>query len=243
MAASSLLAPWRSLRERFKTKTRRERILVAVASMAVVLYGGYALWLEPAQTERKRLQDRLAELQGEAQQVANTLAALRAQQEPDAANRRRLADLENQVAIQRQRLVETQERLVPPEQAIAFLRQVLDEQRGVKLVALKTLSPQPLFTEEREDAAATTASSTSETQRTPSATASSLASAANLYRHGIEITLAGSYLDLLAYLGKVGEGPRRFLWGEARLVSERYPTCLLTMKLYTLSLEPTWLAL
>jgi MSHA biogenesis protein MshJ len=58
---------------------------------------------------------------------------------------------------------------------------------------------------------------------------------AELYRHGVEITLKGSYFDLLQYLAELEKPPARFLWGEAELQVEKYPEVRLTVQLHTLS--------
>jgi MSHA biogenesis protein MshJ len=58
---------------------------------------------------------------------------------------------------------------------------------------------------------------------------------AELYRHGVEITLKGRYFELLRYLGELEKPPARFLWGEAQLQVEAYPEVRLTVQLHTLS--------
>ncbi len=58
---------------------------------------------------------------------------------------------------------------------------------------------------------------------------------AELYRHGVELTLKGSYFELLQYLSELEKPPARFLWGEAELQVEKYPEVRLTVQLHTLS--------
>jgi MSHA biogenesis protein MshJ len=58
---------------------------------------------------------------------------------------------------------------------------------------------------------------------------------AELYRHGVELTLKGSYFELLQYLSELEKPPARFLWGEAELQVEKYPEVRLTIQLHTLS--------
>jgi MSHA biogenesis protein MshJ len=62
-----------------------------------------------------------------------------------------------------------------------------------------------------------------------------------LYRHGVELTVDGSYADLLTYLKALEAMPQRVLWGGVQLKVEQHPKATLTLRLYTLSLSRTWL--
>jgi MSHA biogenesis protein MshJ len=55
-----------------------------------------------------------------------------------------------------------------------------------------------------------------------------------LYRHGVELSLTGTYLELLQYLSALEELPIRLLWGAAELQTQQYPELRLTVQLYTL---------
>jgi MSHA biogenesis protein MshJ len=64
-----------------------------------------------------------------------------------------------------------------------------------------------------------------------------------LYRHGVELTVEGSYADLLAYLNALEAMPQRVLWGGVQMKVAQYPKALLTLRLYTLSMDRGWLEL
>jgi MSHA biogenesis protein MshJ len=55
-----------------------------------------------------------------------------------------------------------------------------------------------------------------------------------LYRHGVEMSLTGTYLDLLQYLAALEKLPVRLLWGSTELQVQQYPEVRLTVQLYTL---------
>jgi len=59
------------------------------------------------------------------------------------------------------------------------------------------------------------------------------------YRHGVEITLTGSYFDLLQYLAELEKLPARLLWGSGTLQSDQYPEVRLTLQVYTLAPQPS----
>lgn len=56
-----------------------------------------------------------------------------------------------------------------------------------------------------------------------------------MYRHGVELTLTGGYLDLLRYLIELEKLPLRLLWGSAELTAENYPQVRLALQVHTLS--------
>lgn len=64
-----------------------------------------------------------------------------------------------------------------------------------------------------------------------------------LYRHGVEITVRGNYLDMIDYMAALEGLPTQLFWGGAKLEVEDYPTSRLTLTMYTLSLDPKWLKL
>ncbi|MDO9244269.1 MAG: hypothetical protein Q7U32_10740, partial [Rhodocyclaceae bacterium] len=74
----------------------------------------------------------------------------------------------------------------------------------------------------------------------PGATTASMPGG-NIYKHGIEIKLAGNYQDLLAYVNELEASPQKLLWGNLRLAVKKHPVSELTLIVYTLSLDSIWL--
>jgi len=217
---------WLDASARFAALQRREKLLVVGAVLFAILFGGHAFWIEPAQLKKARLQKTIAQQQTEQVQLATQLAALiRQSGDPDAANRAELARLEKQIADAKNDIRSFDRLLVPPEQAPVLLQTLLARHRGLSLIGLTTLPPRPLI--EREKAPADDAK--------PAAPAG-----VNIYRHGIEIRIAGNYLDLLAYVAELEGGSRKLLW-DGMSLSGNYPVSELRLTVYTLSLEPTWL--
>ena len=62
-----------------------------------------------------------------------------------------------------------------------------------------------------------------------------------MYKHGVQITVRGSYADLTQYMAALENLPTRMFWGMAKMNVVQYPTSELTLTLYTLSLDKTWL--
>lgn len=61
-----------------------------------------------------------------------------------------------------------------------------------------------------------------------------------VYRHGVELTLEGGWRDLVVWLQALENSPLKVLWGGLKLEVEHHPRLLLTLRLYTLSLDAGW---
>jgi MSHA biogenesis protein MshJ len=57
----------------------------------------------------------------------------------------------------------------------------------------------------------------------------------------VEITVHGNYLDMLSYLVALEHLPSQMFWGKAQMNVIQYPVAELTLTVYTLSLDKTWL--
>ena len=65
--------------------------------------------------------------------------------------------------------------------------------------------------------------------------------AAGLYKHGVEIRLEGAYAELADYLVRLEKTPQKLLWSNLVLSADKHPKLVLTLTVYTLSLDRTWL--
>lgn len=235
MAASvetgTLRARWLAWSARFAALQQREKLLVAGAVVFAILFGGYSFWIEPAMLQKNRLQKAIAQQQAEQTQLQAQLQALATQGgDPDAPNRAVLARLQQELAAADRDIRGFDRALVPSEQVPALLQTLLARHRGLSLVSLTTLVPQPLVVPpDRKD------------DGKPAAAAQPEPAGNNIYRHGIEIRIAGSYQDLLAYVSELENGPQKLLWGGMQLAVRQYPVSELTLTVYTLSLDPAWL--
>ena len=62
-----------------------------------------------------------------------------------------------------------------------------------------------------------------------------------IYKHGVKITVRGSYANLLRYLSALEKLPTQMFWGVAKMDVIKHPKVELSLTLYTLSLDKTWL--
>lgn len=224
----------------------RERALVAVASLALAGFVPYSLAIEPQLRESRRLAAQI-ETQGKLlATLRSDLAALAASNvDPDISNRERVAQLTRQLRTLDEGLRTTQKGLVPADQMAKVLESLLDRNRGLRVVALRTLPPAPL--PEHTPAAPAQAEPTSAAAASvaPAGTATAAPGAAagsGIYRHGVELVLQGSYAELSAYLEQIERLPTQMFWSSAVLDAESYPRVTLTLSIFTIGLEAAWLS-
>lgn len=237
--SNSLMASWKGWSAQYAARPKREKLILGVAALAVVWALLDALWLTPATREFKTQQTaldkktkELAQLDAERTTLKQALVAREAEQkrELDAA-RAKLAAITGELA-------EFEKALVPARNMPDFLRGLLPG-ANVDVVSLRTIEPTPLII--RPVVKETRDAKDAKVQIEAPPAGNVAGPAANIYRHGIEITLAGNYDALLTYLARLEAAPQKVLWGRLELKAVKYPRNELTLVLYTLSLDPSWL--
>lgn len=225
---------WEKIAKRVDAATLRERGLIFVALVALVVALADTVLIDPEFTRQKRLNREIAQRQGDiaALQVQlNKLIAVR-QVDPDRANRDRLARIRGEIKALEERLNEQQRRFTRPEQMRSVLEEMLGRNRKVSLVDMKTLQLAPIA-EARAAAAAPPSK--------PAATKPAAPLERQVYRHGVELTVAGPYLDLLAYVSDLEKLPMQLYWGGAEMSAATYPVVTLKLTVYTLSVDKAWM--
>lgn len=221
---------WNQMNRKYAALSRRERLLVALALVLGPLLIGNTLFVDPQWSRSKAMQNgiaiqstTLASMQMQAASLQQELNV-----DPDAGKKAELATL----VVQREQLDEQLRQvgaaLVRPEDMNALLEGLLARHSGLRLISLKTQAPQSVLREKE---------AVKETDGKP------VERSFDLYRHGVEIRLEGSYGQLQAYLEQLEKLPQRLLWGQLSYRVIDYPRSEMTLTVYTLSPDKTWLTL
>ena len=228
---------WQELCGRFDALSRRERTLLAAALLLLVGYGGGALLVQPSLARAAIAEKNGLRAQGDLANVRAQLAALELAGDPDAPTKAALADTRRELQNLDGRLRRFEDGLVPPERVPQLLAGLLNRSKGLRLVALRKVPVTGII--ERPPAGAAPAGSSAK----PAEAALDGAPGSNVFRHGVEIQIEGSYPALLAYLTELEKSPEHVIWGGVKLKVGVYPLSVLTVTVYTLSLDKTWLLL
>jgi MSHA biogenesis protein MshJ len=170
------LAAW------WRARTRRERVLGAVAAFALVAAAVELAALAPQRAEKARLQRDILASRMQLDRMRGTAAELGAQHAPAAAREALAARRARaQAAIER-----TQAGLVAPQDMALQLQAILARHPQLRVTGMQSAPPKSI------EAAA--------------------GAAPTLYEHGLRIDVEGRYLDLLAYLEALERAPHRIYW-------------------------------
>jgi MSHA biogenesis protein MshJ len=247
--------------------TLRERVIVFLMAAVALASLINALLLDPQYAKQKKLsqrikqdQARVIELQQLIEQKVRTNSI-----DPDAANRARLQEMRQQYAKAQSGLMDMQKGLISPDKMTSVLENLLKRNGQLRLTSMKTLPVTGLTdfvadapkTEPEKPKMAPIVAAAMDAATPPSAKAPNVKNEnaaakektdavqidGGIYKHGVEITVQGSYLDILDYMTQLEGLPWQLFWGKAKLTVDEYPKATLTLTLFTLSLDRKWLNL
>lgn len=224
---------WELARTRIDDMSLRERAMIFVAAGFVVIALINVLLLDPLLAKQKVLSAQVIQQQEKMKELQGTIESLLQAKRDDELSplRMRSAQLKQQLQELDSYLQNRRSRLVEPDKMADLLKQVLGKNGGLQLVELKTL-PVSLLIEKSPVANGTGQPVAAETQS---------GTQRQIFKHGVQISVRGGYLELLRYVSALERMPAQMFWGEVSLNVEQYPYSVLTLTLYTLSLDKTWL--
>lgn len=220
---------WQRYAGAFDALSLRERAMIFAAAATVLITLAYVGMLEGEEARQKRLASGLAQKQAEMKaledQVVKLIGARGA--DPDREAKKRLAEVRAELAQVEAGIGAEERKFTAPAQMRGVIEGLLGRNRAVALQSLKTL-PVTSIAESR--------AATGEAKPPPAAAADRL-----IFRHGIELTVSGSYLDLLGYVRDLERLPTQLYWGALEIDAAAYPKVLMKLTVYTLSLDRAWL--
>jgi MSHA biogenesis protein MshJ len=206
--------------KRLDAMSLRERVLIFLAAVAMVVLIADSALLEPI-LRRQRINSQLNQQQQDEIRTMQTQLQAYAQarvSEGAKAKRQRFEKRKTELVELDRELSGKQGELVTPDRMTRMLSEILKRSPEVELVSLRALPPTSLTQVPGQSGAV-----------------------AALYRHGIEITVSGTYFRMLGYVSELERNRARIFWGDMDLQAGTYPTVTLKVTLYTLSPEKTWL--
>ncbi len=212
---------WTQLLERIDALELRERALLFIT----VLFGFGMLWqqllLGPMEMEQKQMLAQIDRLHQEVDKLDREYQAIieRANHDPDAENRALLSRYQGRDAELEERILDSVAGLIDPKQMARMVEQVLQGRRALTLVSMQSLPATPLLELADEE----------------------MMEGEGIFRHGLRLQLEGDYLAALDYLKALEALPWSLKWDAVEVEMQEYPRALITITVYTLSLEEDWL--
>jgi len=224
---------WNMARNKIDEMSLRERAMIFVAAAFIVISLINALLLDPLLAKQKELSAQIVQQQEKMKSLqAMMQSLLQAQRDNEISPLRTSAiQLKEKLRDMDAYLQTRSSRLVEPDKMADLLKQVLSNNSGLQLVELSTLPVSPLIDQ---------AGAGVKQAATPGILGQGVEKT-QIYKHGVRISVRGGYLALLRYVSALEKMPAQMFWGEANLNVETYPDSVLTLTLYTLSLDKVWL--
>jgi MSHA biogenesis protein MshJ len=232
MPHNALLALWQRLAQRINARSTRERVILCCAILVV----GYALadqfllakqihQLRDASRQNVQLEQEIKQLRLQEETLHMLLRS-----DPNAPWLQQQQAYRQEIGKLDQKIAEIDSTLVQPGQITILLKDLLKSHHKLAITGLRLLPPEPI-----SDNAGRTAAAQS--------TGRSGDPAALLWRHNIEITLRGNYLDILGYIEDLEDLPWRFSWSKLSVQSQAAGQTVATITLGTYSINQTLIKL
>jgi len=211
-----------SLTQWFDKRVKRERIILLVCAVVVIVFVLNLLVLEPISQKRRMVTKSVSDLRSELDNLVFEEAIIveRRANDPDEKNRLRIVTLETELTQLRQQLEGNIVNLVAPADIPELLKSLLTQQKKLKLENLKNLSPEIVDLKLPTDKNVVVP---------------------NLYRHRLNLEFSGDYLTILKYLHQLEQFPRALAWEDIIIETDKYPQVTVRMQVYTLSLSEGWI--
>ena len=206
----------------FNSRTLRERIVVTVATAAVLFVLAYIFIIDPQLKRKNQLERQFAEIQRTMIDLntQESVILARSKTDPDKENRERIDQLQKQAAKLQGQLETSISNLVSPQQMIVVLKKILQEQKDLTLISLSNLTPQLIQISTADKAK----------HEGP-----------NLYQHSLDMELRGNYRALLNYLESIQNMPRTLVWDTVEIETQDYPEATIRLRISTLGLSEGWI--
>jgi MSHA biogenesis protein MshJ len=222
------MSRWQQWSATFMAFTLRER---AITTLTLILGGAFLLLnfvVDPWKAKALAANSALMAAQAEIPKQQALIASLQATPaDPDAANRKKLAQVKDQLAAINDWLKQFEATLVAPMEMPELLEGVLARHPRLELVSMKTQAPSNLSA-----VGDPPGGKGAKTGGPPTD---------GIYQHTIELNLAGSYNDLLSYILALERLPQHLMWTSANVKVDKYPRTVMVLRIYTLSFDPNWL--
>jgi MSHA biogenesis protein MshJ len=249
---------WQRIASKIDGLGLRERVFIFLMAAVVLIALVNVTMLDPQFSRTAELsrqitldQSQISGIQGE---IRSKVAPY--DRDPDAAKLAELTQRKQKSAQMRTALQDMQKGLVSPDRMAALLEDIIRQNGKLHLVSLRTFpasglnEPEPAEVKADSSKGAADASAQKSVDKT--ASPERLAADAKqkpetsaqgdlVYKHGVEIVIEGDYFDMVNYMTALEQMSWQLFWGKAKLTSDDSSKLSLTLTLYTLSLDKSWL--
>ncbi len=200
---------WKLWGEQFSQRAPREKWLIVVCGVIVIVLAMQTLLLDPVLSQKKATQEKLSSTQLTNQRMQNEIVILEREmaKDPNQEINKEFALLLDQSQDLSKQLSDVISNLVSPSQMAELLQSVLSHSAKLKLVSLESLPSSPI---------------------------NETGEQAQYFLHPVRIELTGTYFAIRDYLQALENLPVKYYWRSFQYQVESYPNARLTLEVYTL---------
>ena len=205
---------YREIHKKFLMFSPREKGLVLLSGLFVILFGGYVWFIEPVQIEIDKLTRDVQRQKSELGQIDNQILQVEMdlKQDPDAPLQERLTFLNGTLGTVDVRLREQTVDLIPADKMPDVLQKVLSKSTKLKVLEMKSIPPVRMMDIN-----------------------SDTGEQVNLFQHGLLLVVEGDYFSIQNYLDQIEGLEWRFYWKRFDYLVQEHPVAKVEIELYTLS--------
>ena len=216
----------------FKALSTRERLLTIAAFLGVIYFIFDFALIRPQTAQAKELRQKIARQEAEFAAANQALRALSAASAADPLAKQRAQRDEMRATFAEAEAL--MGRVASDVRMGDVVRAMIASRPGLTLVSLRTLPVEQFFQSPPPPASA----SASAPAAAASAPVAPVVAVPTLYKHGIEVTVQGSYPALVAYMQQLERNGGAMFWGNVTLDVVGHPEARLKMSVFTLSPRP-----
>jgi MSHA biogenesis protein MshJ len=209
--------------KRFNAQSTRERALVVITVIALLGFSWWNYYAKPMtrNIETRQQQNRQVQNQLESTRVILSDLRQRIAVGVHQEKRQQLVKLRTQLqAVENQLRAETVE-LIDPEKMLQLMTQLIYRESRLELLSLRRREVKPAIPRVEGEGSGEP----------------------GIYRHVLEIELAGKYADIVNYMQTLEGLDWKLLWDEIEVKSDEHPRIMLTLVMSTLSTRKEWIGI
>lgn len=229
---------WQSYSDKFQAITPREQVLVLLSGVVAITFILYSLFIDENSLRADTFTHDIKRVEAniKAKQQTITIFEQALLEDPNKAVNDQIAQYENKLGQIDTALLTLTSDLIDPIQMRFALIELLQLQKGVSLLAFDVLPAQAVsMTPTLDNNIADNIQASQPENKVNDGTKTTDVSSLVLYKHGIKLTLSGSYFQLRDYLSKLEQLKWTFFWHKFDYKLKQYPESVLEVELYSLS--------
>lgn len=205
------MSKFREYEKKFMGLSLRERVLVALVGLSLIIAPCYFSVLDRNLIENEKLSFEIKSLEDDYKNKQDELLAWQSKvtQDPNEIMRRDIEKIEKDIALLDAVLNSETANLLDASEMTKVLTNILRTEKNIQILSVKSVQPEVLIKKDE----------------------------AQLYKHGISMVVRGRYLDIMNYLSSLETLDKNFYWDSLELNVDKYPYSIVTIEIYTLSVN------